>query len=161
MNLLNTVQIVIISLTCTILVHIVICRITSLEKFMLKGLLLGIFSTISLGTYLSKLERFDVIGLYLFFTAWLLYLMAFINLLNSATLKMLERLYLEPKDFLYSDDFKLVFNEEDGLKTRLSAMESNGFISQTNHSIHLTAKAQFLLKIVFFLRKIFSIDQVG
>jgi len=128
---------------------------------MLKGLLLGISSCASLGVYFYHQGTVDIIGLFIFFTAWLFYLMAFINLLNSATLKMLEKLHNEPNGFLYADDFEIVFNEEDGLKTRLASMELNGFIAQKNHVIILTSKAQIFLKIIYFLRKLLSIDYVG
>lgn len=161
MNLLETIKIFICAFVVTVLLHILICRIASSKKFMLNGLIIGIITSAVVVGYFLKLERFDFIALYLFFTSWLLYLMVFINLLNSVTLKMLEKLRGEPKGFLYSYDFDFFVNNEDSLKTRLSSMELNGFIVLNDHSIHLTAKAQNLVRVILFLRYVFSINQVG
>ena len=160
MNLWNTVQIVLLFLVGSVLLHILICQITAPSKFMLKGLFIGITATTILAGYFFKLRQLNLVGLYLFLTSWLFYLMAFINLLNSATLKMLARLYSEPQGFLYSEDFKLAFNEA-GLRSRLETMDLNGFIKHQEQAILLTPKAKLLLKIIFLLRRVLSIDQVG
>ena len=87
--------------------------------------------------------------------------MVFINLLNSATLKMLELLFNRQPLLLNAEDFKIIFNEKDGLESRLISMERSGFIVLSEQKITLTKKSFFLLSIIYKIRIIFTIDYIG
>jgi len=123
---------------------------------MLKGLLLGIAANLGLLIFLVTQKNFDIVAIYLLGTGWLAYLMLFINLLNSVTLKMLEALGNEASGVLPKEAFNKFFNEEDGLNTRLDSLSLNEFIIKKEDNIRLTSKAQFMLGIIFMLRKIFN-----
>ncbi len=123
---------------------------------MLKGLVLGIVANLGLIIFLIYKNNFDLVAIYLLGTGWLAYLMLFINLLNSVTLKMLEALGQESSGVLPKEAFNKFFNEEDGLNTRLDSLALNEFIIKNDDQIKLTSKAQFMLGIIFMLRKIFN-----
>ncbi|MBK26956.1 MAG: hypothetical protein CME70_23335 [Halobacteriovorax sp.] len=139
-----------------VLIHIILCHLTGTKKFMLKGLVLGIVANLGLIIFLIYKNNFDLVAIYLLGTGWLAYLMLFINLLNSVTLKMLEALGQESSGVLPKEAFNKFFNEEDGLNTRLDSLALNEFIIKNDDQIKLTSKAQFMLGIIFMLRKIFN-----
>ena len=139
-----------------VLIHIILCHLTGTKKFMLKGLVLGIVANLGLIIFLIYKNNFDLVAIYLLGTGWLAYLMLFINLLNSVTLKMLEALGQESSGVLPKEAFNKFFNEEDGLNTRLDSLALNEFIIKNDDQIKLTSKAQFMLGIIFMLRKIFK-----
>ncbi len=140
--------------------HLLVCRATGEGKFMLKGLLTGLFFFLGAAAWEYRAGAADIVSLYLIFTLWLTYLMFFINLLNSVTLKMLSRLAEEPSGALTEAAFQDIFNEETGIRLRLADMRANGFIKEGD-PLALTGKAALLLKVVLVIRKIFSIDVVG
>lgn len=139
-----------------VLIHIILCHLTGTKKFMLKGLVLGIVANLGLIIFLVFKNNFDLVAIYLLGTGWLAYLMLFINLLNSVTLKMLEALGQESSGVLPKEAFNKFFNEEDGLNTRLDSLALNEFIIKNDDQIKLTSKSQFMLGIIFVLRKIFN-----
>ena len=158
MNLLDTIIIVAIFFGITLLVHIVICNLERQRGFMFTGLILGGISTFGCIIYMLYIGQFDIIGPYIFFSAWLFYLMVLINLLNSVTLKMLASLYSTPNGILSSQNFINVFNAKDGLETRLSMLKASKFIEQEGEAIKLTPKSNHLLAIIHRVKVVFSID---
>ena len=161
MNTISALKTLVLFLSYSILFHILICHLTSNQNFLKKGLLIGIIFEFYLAYYLKKSHEFNFIILYLYITSWLFYLMVFINLLNSATLKMLELLFNRQPLLLNAEDFKIIFNEKDGLESRLISMERSGFIVLSEQKITLTKKSFFLLSIIYKIRIIFTIDYIG
>ena len=145
----------------TVGAHLQICIFSGTGKFMLKGLLTGFTSLLAAAAWGYRAGAVDIISLYIILTLWLAYMMFFINLLNSVTLKMLARLAEEPGGELTEPAFQGIFNEETGIRLRLEDMRANGFIKLEGEDLRLTAKARLLLAAVFLIRKIFSIDVVG
>lgn len=158
MNLLETLIIAAAFLAITLLVHIVICKLGSHNNFMLKGFVLGCFSTTCCAVYLICTRRFGLTGPYIVFSAWMFYLMVLINLLNSVTLKMLASLYSAPNGTLCTQDFARTFNIEDGFETRLNMMHSSQLIQIEAEEVMLTPKARCLMAIVHRVKAVLSID---
>ena len=144
-----------------VVTHILVCRLAPSGKFMFNGLLVGFFSLALACAWEFKIGRADFLALYMLLTAWLAYLMFFINLLNSVTLKMLERLAEAPGGNLSGEEFNNIFNEESGIKARLADMDKNGFIKIEVEHITLTNKARQFLKMIFLARKILSVNRAG
>ena len=123
---------------------------------MLKGLIVGGVAVVALFAYELNQVTFDYISLYLLGTSWLAYLMFFINLLNSITLKMLSALADEKAGRLNREGFNQFFNEKDGLGVRISSMKLNGFLISEGDQICLTPKSKLMVLGVSFLRKLHS-----
>lgn len=157
MNLLLTLQSVLLFYGLAITVHILICRLGGSKHFIPRGVLLGLTATVALMTHQVSEQQLDIVGLYLFLAAWLLYLMIFINLLNSVTLKMLAHLHAHPQGCLPVEAFSAAFNADDGLLTRLQMMQVNSLLEQHADTLKLTTKARTLLKIIAVIGRVFSL----
>jgi len=141
--------------------HLLVCTFTGESRFMLKGLLTGFAFLFAAAASEYAAGAPDLVSLYLLLTLWLAYLMFFVNLLNSVTLKMLARLAEQPGGTLDEAGFGPVFDEGAAIGLRLEDMRANGFLTLEAGSVSLTKKAGLLLKIVFLIRKVLSIDIVG
>lgn len=141
---------------CGVLAHLALCWLVPSSKFMRDGLLTGFCTLLSAVIWQFRSGAADPVALYLLLTAWLAYLMFFINLLNSVTLKMLERLALSEGGSLRDSDFAAVFNEESGLRARLGDMRANGFITAGASGLALTSKARIFLSVVSLIRKLLA-----
>lgn len=157
MNLLLTLQTALLFYVLAVATHILICRFGGSRHFMPRGVLLGLVTTGALMIYQLVAQQLDLVGLYLFLAAWLLYLMVFINLLNSVTLKMLAHLHANPQGYLPVGAFASVFNANDGLLTRLQMMQTNGLLNHHGEMLHLTPKARSLLRIIALIGRLFSL----
>ena len=147
--------------TAAVGAHLLVCLFTGAGKYMQKGLSTGFAFFIAAAAWQYRAGSLDPVALYLIVSLWLAYLIFFVNLLNSVTLKMLARLAEEPSGTMEEAGFQDLFNEETAIQARLADMLANGFIKTEGENLTLTAKAQLLLKIVFSIRKFFSIDVVG
>lgn len=157
----NTILFVLKFLAAGVAAHLVFCRLSKCGKFMVNGLLIGAVLTGTACLWRLKTGSTCLLALYLLLSAWLVYLMFFINLMNSLTLKMLERLAGEPGGTLSAAEFNAIFNEEAGLKARLADMNANGFVKIKDERIFITGKAGRLLHIIYLLRKTLSIGVAG
>ncbi len=157
MSLLSTLQSVLLVYVLAVVAHILICRLGGNNHFMPKGVFLGLAATVALLTHQIIEQQLDIVGLYLFLATWLLYLIIFINLLNSVTLKMLAHLHANPQGCLPVEEFATVFNAGDGLLTRLRMMQANGLLDHHADVLELTPKARTLLKIIAIIGRVFSL----
>lgn len=157
MIMLNSLLISIAFFIGAVLFHVILCRLTSTQKFMLKGLVTGLAAVLSMLVIQVVKLRVDLVSIYILGTAWLAYLMFFINLLNSITLKMLKELD-DNNGELQNREFDHLFGEEQGVEVRINSMEMNGFISIDDGKISLTSKSLLMVKIITLLRKIFSMS---
>jgi len=145
-------------LILTVIAHIFLCQITNKNKFLLKSFGLGGVASLIYVACIFLMPNFNLIGLYIFFTLWVAYVAAFINLTNSITLKMLENLYLNPTENTQTKIAKKSFNSKKGFESRLLLLENNNFIRRKNNVINLTIKAKWLLKIILVIKLILSVD---
>lgn len=143
-----------------IFIHVIICRISP-SRFMFKGLTLGLLTVIVCIYFQIENNRIDLVSIYLLGTGWLAYLMFFINLLNSVTLKMLQALSDSNEGILLNSDFDIFFSEENGLQSRVSSMIENGFLKQKGSELKLTSRSLFMVFWVNLLRNIFSMNEQG
>lgn len=157
MNLLHTLQFVLVLCAFTVAAHIILCRISGSKHFMIKGFLLGLFAFGLLLVYQLIVKRIDLVELYLFVAIWLLYVMILIHILNSVTLKMLAYLHAESHGSVASAEFSTVFNVDDGLQTRLEMMTESGLLEVHSNALNLTGKARTLLKIISIINRFFSL----
>jgi hypothetical protein len=128
-----------------VLAHVILCRLTGSGYFMLKSILLGSATTLLLLGYQIHNNQINLVGLYIFTSGWLLYLMFFINLLNSVTLKMLDYLYSSPNGELHQYEFEATFNNQNGLERRIDLMIKNRFFLIQGDKLYLTKKALIFL----------------
>ena len=157
MSPLLSIQSALLTFVLILITHFIICRLFGNKNFILNGIMLGIAGAIVLLIYQINEGQLDILSMYLFFATWLTYLMIFINLLNSVTLKMLAYLNASPKGFLPIKAFLSAFNIDDGLHTRLQMMELNGLIRKHDNVIYLTSKANIILKIIETIGRVFSL----
>jgi len=141
--------------------HLLLCAFTGGSRFVLKSLLTGFIFLALAAAWEYRSGALDFVSLYLYATAWLAYMIFFINLLNSVTLKMLACLAEAPDGAMEETGFLTIFNEETGINTRLRDMTANGFIKLEDGRLSITGKAGILLETVFLIRKFLSIDAVG
>ena len=158
MSLLHVLQTVVLLFAVTLTLHVLLCRLTGSVHFMLKGVVLGGSATLTMLGYQLSAGRLDLVELYLFLAAWLFFLMAWINLLNSVTLKMLAHLDAAPQGSLQLAAFDAAFNTEDGLLTRLEMMKGNGLVVTQDGGLLLTARGRALLRTIRLLGRPFSIE---
>lgn len=141
---------------CGVLAHMALCWLLPSGRFMRDGLLIGFAALLAAVVCQFRSGVTDIVALFLLLTAWLAYLMFFINLLNSVTLKMLERLALAPGGVLREEDFSAIFSEGSGLQARLADMQANGFIITGKGGLSLTGKARSFLSVISLIRKLLS-----
>jgi len=140
--------------------HLLVCRLTSSYKFVLKSILLGLFTLLFLAGYEHQKSSVDLVSLYLFTTFWFLYLKQLIQISKSSSYRMLAALASNPNGELHLNEFCASFKEDERLKNRIILMKSNGFISLNNERLCLTSKAKYTLSIMAFMRRLFSLDVV-
>lgn len=138
-----------------VFMHLLLCRVSA-SRFMFKGLGIGLLAVLLMIFFQFQKKEIDLISLYLLGTGWLAYLMFFINLLNSVTLKMLSALSESRNEVLLNTDFDNFFSEENGLASRIDSMIENGFLESRNDELSLTSRSLFMVWCVSLLRKIFS-----
>lgn len=158
MSLSHVLQTVVLLFVVTLALHVLLCRLTGNARFMPKGGVLGGAATLALLAYQLSAFRLDLVELYLFSAAWLFYLMVWINLLNSVTLKMLAYLHPAPQGSLGVAAFYAAFNAEDGLLTRLEMMQASGLVVAQDGGLLLTAKGRALLRTIRLFGRPFSIE---
>jgi hypothetical protein len=157
MSLLLCIQSALLIFTTALIIHFLICRFFGNKNFILCGIILGVIGIVTLLTYQIIMRQLDIISVYLFFAAWLIYLIIFINLLNSVTLKMLAYLNASQEHSLPSKAFSTAFNIDDGLHTRFHMMQLNGLVRKHGNVIYLTFKANIFLKIINTIGQVFSL----
>ena len=139
------------------LLHLAVCRATRTKMFMQNGLLTGLAPILGACLVQYRAGRFDPVLFYMVVTLWLAYLMFFINLLHSVTLKMLENLAASPAGKLRACDFAQIF-AGDAINYRLKAMKNNRFIKEEKAALSITPRGRLLLATVKTIRKILSIE---
>ena len=138
--------------------HVLLCRLTSSYKFMMKSLLLGLFVVLFLAGYQHQRNSVDLVSLYVLGTLWFSYLMLIVRLIKSPSFKMLHALASNPNGELHLNEFRRFFKEDEGLRNRIISMKTNGFIALRRERLCLTPKAKHTLSFVVFVRRLFSLD---
>jgi hypothetical protein len=142
----------------TLLVHIAICWIASPGRFLLKGLATGVAGTMALAVFRSTSANSWLLETYVLFSAWIFYMMAFMNLLNSVTLRMLLLLCTAPQLTLEKHSLGGVLNDSNGFDTRFDLMEKNGLIERDGGALRLTRHGQLLAVAVEAARMLLATD---
>lgn len=145
MSLLITIKSALVVFGIFVSAHLLLCRLTGSSFFMLKSILLGFVTTLSLLGYQIYNNQINLVGIYIFISGWLLYLIFFINLLNSVTLKMLDYLDSSNHKRLCQNEFENAFNTQNGLERRIDLMIKNRFLLIQGDKLYLTRKALILL----------------
>lgn len=136
--------------------HILICNLGRGNGF-IKGFLIGVGGAIAYLVATLKYSTFSLLGFYLLVSLWLFYLMVFINVLNSVTLKMLSAIYKSPNASLATGDFETIFNSVEGLESRIQMMTSSGMILREGAHWSLTRKAKWIISGVRLVKKLLNI----
>lgn len=143
-----------------VFIHIIICRIKGTQKFVLHGLVFAVALIAALIAWQIYAKKLNLAVIYYVLTLWLAYLMFFINLLNSVTLKMLD--YLSSKGGqLEERNFSEIFGNNNAIPSRIDAIKANGFLIEKEGKLILDKKSVFLIKTVRLMRKIFGVNIVG
>lgn len=147
-----------ISLCCSLLIHIAVSWVTPARRFLLKGLAVGVAGSLLLAVVRSKGESPWLVEAYIYFTAWIFYLMAFMNLLNSVTLKMLSLLYAAPQCTLEKESLETVLDDRNGFDTRFDLLTKNGLIETEQEALKLTRQAKILVSMIWCTRRLLGTD---
>ena len=143
-----------------VMIHLIICRLTGTQKYMVKGLAFGLLLMLCLLASQAYSRSINIAVLYYTFTLWLAYMMFFVNLLNSVTLKMLD--FLNRKGgTLNAKDFSVIFGGNMGINSRLKAIKRNGFLDENAGRLHITRKGKLLTYIIRLLRRVIGITEAG
>lgn len=149
------------SFSAAVSLHILLCRFTSQKQFVLRHLVFGLFIFFVLLLYQIKYRKIDFVSLYIFTSLWMIYLIFLVNLMNSVTLKMLEYISNSSSMKVHQRELDSQFSKEDFMTSRITAMENNNFISCSGDIVKLKTKGVILALMIIFIRKIFSITEVG
>ncbi len=137
--------------------HIGICRATRPTKFVIKSLAVGIVGIIALAAANGFAGKTWILEAYIFFSAWILYVMAFINLLNSVTLSMLSLLQADIGNTASRARLSAALSDDSGFDERYEIMEQNGLIIHRDNTITLTPAGLRLAQAVSLVRKLLAI----
>ena len=127
---------------------------------MARGLACGFLLMLGLAARQIYAHAVNFAVLYYVFTLWLAYMMFFVNLMNSVTLKMLDFM-ASRGGILAADDFRQIFGKDSAIVSRLEAIKRNNFLRKDGERLKITAKGHFLVSAVRILRKILGITEVG
>jgi hypothetical protein len=98
--------------------------------------------------------------LYYVLTLWLAYMMFFVNLMNSVTLKMLDFM-AKRGGTLAADDFSQIFGSDSAIVSRLEAIKRNNFLRLENGRLYITTKGRTLVSAVRIIRRITGVTEAG
>jgi len=133
---------------------------TGTPKYMAKGLFSGFLLVLGLILWQISQKSINLAVIYFVGTLWLAYLMFFINLLNSITLKMLDFLAKNGGE-LDSYGFKAIFGGDSGISSRIEAIKRNNFLKEENGQLKITERGKILVYSIRFFRKIIGITEAG
>ena len=142
----------------SLLCHIGICRASGQDHFLLKGLAVGVAGTVTLIAINIGAGKPWGIQAYIFFSAWIFFLMTFINLLNSVTLKMLSLLHLESNHALSHEQLSAALSDVSGFDTRFRMMDQNKLIIHHDNLIKLSLKGRRLTQIIGVVRRALAVS---
>lgn len=145
-------------LCCSLLIHIAVSWVTPARRFLLKGLAIGIVGSLLLAVVRLQSQSAWFVEAYIYCTAWIFYLMVFMNLLNSVTLKMLSLLCAAPQHTLEKRSLETVFDDSNGFDTRFDLLAKNGLIESEQDALKLTRQAKILVSIIRFARQLLGTD---
>lgn len=149
----------VIPLSIALLSHFIFCRMNKGKNAMKTGLVFAAFFTVGMAAYQIQRDELDVVAIYIFISTWLAYLMALINIMNSVTLKMLSYLARTNSGKIQIKSFDDVFTQENGIESRLTALENNSFIESQNGFIKLQRKSRILTRVIEVTSGILSINK--
>lgn len=157
---LDTIVYSVIYFCAAVFIHLFICRKTGERRYMLKGLGTGGLLCVIILIKQLYCGKINILQLYFVGTLWLAYMMFFINLLNSVTLKMLSFLY-HKGGAVNTDAFCEIFGKNNSLLQRIKAIIANDFVTEVDKKLIITKRGAILLRIIRFLRKLIGITEIG
>lgn len=103
-----------------------------------------------------------LIGFYLTWVVlWNLYLVFFINLMNSVSLRMMIEIHGAPDRQLSRDDLLACYTDEEALHSRLEGLVRTGFAQWAGPSLVLTARGRSFAALLSVIRRLFGIEFYG
>lgn len=143
-----------------VFVHLIICRIAGTPKYMARGLACGFLLMLCLAVRQICTHTVNIVVLYYVLTLWLAYMMFFVNLMNSVTLKMLDFM-AKRGGTLAADDFSQIFGSNSAIVSRLEAIKRNNFLRLENGRLYITTKGRTLVSAVRIIRRITGVTEAG
>ncbi len=137
----------------SLLCHIGICRASDQGHFLLKGLAVGVAGTVTLIAINIGAGKPWSLQAYIFFSAWIFFLMTFINLLNSVTLRMLSLLHAGHDHALSHEQLSAALSDTDGFATRFKMLKQNNLVTLHEDTMILTPNGRQIAQIILFIRK--------
>jgi hypothetical protein len=92
---------------------------------------------------------------------WNLYLVFFINLMNSVSLRMMIEIDRAPAQSLSADQLLAAYSDDEALESRLQALVAARFIARDGAALSLQPKGRMLAFVVNSLRRLFGIQFYG
>ncbi len=110
--------------------------------------------------------RFGPIGFLIVYSAlvilWNSYLVFFINLINSVSLRIIDEIDRSPNQSLSLSEVENAYSDKEALELRLKALAMNGlFIDEGAKGLTLTPKGTMFARGLELARKVFGIDSFG
>lgn len=146
----------------TVLVHFAFTHIRS-SHYVRNGYLVAIVVGAASLPVLASLRPWALGFVYLqFIILWNLYLIFFINLMNSVSLRMMGEILASPTRSLSLDQLSQVYSDDEALESRLHALARNGFIlDRSEQGFTLTPRGALLARVLAASRWCFGIERFG
>ncbi len=140
-------------------IHNSLCHVWHSEKFVFRGLLFeGVYL---FSAYFLSVDRYTATQAafisFVFVCLWNLYLIFFINLQNSVSLRIAVAVFDKGQGKMALSGVNQHFPTAEGFESRLLAMRRNGFVEQVGQKLILTPKGRTFARIYRFMRRVFAL----
>lgn len=149
--------------TAAVLAHLALTHVTHNARYVRNAFLVfGVFCLVAL-PLAAELGLLGALVLYgALVILWNSYLVFFINLINSVSLRMVSEIERSPTGSLSIAEVTDLYSDEEALETRLRALVANGFlIDRGDAGLELTARGAWFARFLELVRKVFGIESFG
>ncbi len=148
--------------TPAVLIHLILLRLIRGQRFILSGYaVLVVVLLVSVPFVLSRgfLSAFCV---YLWLVIlWNLYLIFFINLTNSVSLRIMFEISKSRTKALSFQEIMGIYSDDETFRARVVGLEVGGFIVLQGQTMTLTSKGNQFARLLGLFRTVFSITDFG
>lgn len=149
--------------TAAVLGHLLLTQVVHSRHYVRNGYLVAVVACVASLPLLAPLGALARVFVYLQFAIlWNLYLVFFINLMNSVSLRMMIEIRQSSSGSMSLTQLQGVYSDGDALEARLHALMQNGFIREPGpQGFTLTPRGLILARVLAVSRWCFGIDRFG
>jgi predicted transcriptional regulator of viral defense system len=85
----------------------------------------------------------------------------YVGLLKSVSIRIIEEIRKSPNDSMTIKEIKNIYPVDEMVRTRLSLLEENGWLSKVGEDYFCLKKALRTVKINLYLHKVFRLENTG